>query len=67
MFYLDTLLRTIAWETVTLVAFRNYSKEARLESEYTDDFAWKKEKKKNDMQLNIKRLLLITHKKRDLT
>ena len=46
MFYLDTLLRTIAWELVTPITFRNYSKEARLESEYREDFAWKKSKNK---------------------
>ena len=39
MFYLGTLLRTIAWETVPQITLRNCSKEVREEPRYIGVFA----------------------------
>ena len=60
MFYSQTFLKTIAWEIASQVALKNCSKEAREEPICIEAFA---KKKKGKMQLNIKRLLLITHTK----
>ena len=45
MFYLGTLLRTIAQESATQIALRNCSKEAR--EEYIEVFTWNKQKQKH--------------------
>ena len=59
MFYLGTLPRTAAWEAASQTAPRSCFKEEREEPGY---IVFVGKKKSKNMQLNIKRLLLITEK-----
>ena len=43
IFYLETFLSTIAWETACQIGLRNFSKQVREEPGYTQVFAGKKE------------------------
>ena len=65
MFYSETLLRTIAWDTASQISLRNCSKEVREEPEYMGVYAERKKKKKKKKTRIVEHQKYIANHKRD--